>query len=166
LLELLMVLFAVGLFASLLALRVEGIFSGGDLRLASRIVIGEITRLRGLAAATHRERSLRFQVDENVLYAGPEADDGESVPGSGIMEGGSGEKRIPLPRGVMLKDVVLFPTGKVQDGVADMRFYPNGCVDRTLIHLENEEGEAYSLEVNPLTGRVTIYEGYIEQKSK
>jgi hypothetical protein len=72
-------------------------------------------------------------------------------------------RELKMPKGVILKDVVVFPYGKFQEGVTKIRFYPNGCVDRTLFHLENERDEAYTLEVNPLTGHVMIYDRYIDQ---
>ena len=165
LIELSVVLFIVALFSALLTIRVEGVFTGGDLRLASRIIIGEITLLRGIAAYTHKEQELGFNIDENHFYTfHPVAEEDEN--GS---EWSSGEKEaqkkiIGLPDGVRLEDVVILPMGKFQEGEARIRFYANGSVDRSLIHLRNEKDKAYTLEISPSTGRVVIHDKYIDQK--
>jgi len=69
-----------------------------------------------------------------------------------------------LPSGVFFADVVLDTLGKVQEGKAEIRFFANGCVEHTLIHLKNEGGKFYTLEINPVTGLIRTHEGYIEQK--
>ena len=69
-----------------------------------------------------------------------------------------------LPLGVSFADVVLDTLGKVKEGKIGIRFFPNGCVERTLIHLKNEGGKFYTLEINPVTGLIRTHEGYIEQK--
>ena len=69
-----------------------------------------------------------------------------------------------LPSGVSFADVVLDTLGKVQEGKAEIRFFANGCVEHTLIHLKNEGGKFYTLEINPVTGLIRTHEGYIEQK--
>ena len=68
LIELLAVLSILAFFFGLASIRIESPFSAGDLRYASRIIIGEITRLRGLAAYTHTEQFLGFDMDTNCLY--------------------------------------------------------------------------------------------------
>ncbi|HDH98902.1 MAG TPA: prepilin-type N-terminal cleavage/methylation domain-containing protein [Deltaproteobacteria bacterium] len=62
LIELLVVILILGLFSSLLAVRIEDVVTGGDLRLASRIVIAQIQKLRGMAGLTHKVQVLGVQV--------------------------------------------------------------------------------------------------------
>ena len=158
------VVFILGTMTGLLSIRIEGALSGGDLRLASRMIIGEINGLRGRAVASHREQALRLNVDENTLYSEETAPSEDS---STVFEGGEGapsaQKGRQLPEGVDLEDVFLFFEGKIQEGEALIRFYANGCVDRSLIHLRNEHNDVYTLEVNPLTGRVELHDTYVEQ---
>jgi hypothetical protein len=150
-LELLAVVFILALFTGLLAVRSGGFLSGGDLRLASRMIIGEVTRLRGMAAHTHREQVLGLDIDKNRFYSLEPLADGKTL-----------EKK-DLPGGVRLADVVILSKGKIQGGEARIRFFANGCVDRSLIHLKNENDEAYTLEINPLTGRIKIHDTYVDQ---
>ncbi len=164
LMELLVVLVIIGLFVSVLSLRVGNILSGGDIRLACRIIIGEITKLRGAAAYTHREKTLIFNVDEERLSYSSEGKGKNQGTWAGLGKDDDKGSAIKLPGGIDLEDVVVFPTGKVQSGEAVVKFYPNGSMDRVLIHLRNENGEAYTLETNPLTGQVILYDRYVEER--
>jgi Tfp pilus assembly protein FimT len=168
--ELLVVLFVLGLFASLVTLRIEGVISGGDLRLASRTITGEIARLRAKAAYTHKELTLVLNVSENTLLASDASEEEEEEEAKATIGDGSfRETPVPkgtrLPKGVDLQDVVIFSSGKKQEGEGVIRFFPNGTVDRALIHIRNEREEAYTLEVQPLTGNVVLQEGYLDQKT-
>ena len=75
-------------------------------------------------------------------------------------------KKQELPPGVSIEDVVVLSRGKDQEGEAFIRFFANGCVEHSLIHLRNISNEAYTLEINPVTGWVRIHEGYIEKKKE
>ena len=165
LLEIMIVLFLLGLIAGILSLRIEGTLSGGDLRLASRMIIGEINSLRGKAVATRQEQTLTLNVDDNTLVPVEKASSEDTAPEWGREEKTSSlQEGKRLPKGVDLEDVYLFSEGKVQEGEAMVRFFANGCVDRALIHLRNEENDVYTLEVNPLTGHVRLYDSYVEQR--
>ena len=65
-----MVLFIIGLFLGLLSIRMGDAIIGGNLRLASRMIIGEINRLRSRAAYTHKSQALGFNIDKNSLCCG------------------------------------------------------------------------------------------------
>jgi prepilin-type N-terminal cleavage/methylation domain-containing protein len=153
LLELIAVMFILAMMSGLLTMRMGGGLFGGDLRLATRMIVGEVYRLRGIAAYTHRGQVLGLDVDSNRFYSLEPLADGKTL------------KKQALPVGVTLEDVVIFPKGKIQEGEARIRFFPNGCVDRSLIHLRNEHHEAYTLEINPVTGQITIHDTYLEQKT-
>jgi prepilin-type N-terminal cleavage/methylation domain-containing protein len=160
--ELLVVIFILGIFTALLSIRIGGVVSGGDLRLASRIIIGKITELRGRSAYSHREEFLGFQIEKDRIFtvdlsAREDATDDDDIPEQA-------KEISKLPDGVRLEDVVLFSKGKVQSGEAILRFFPNGCVERSLIHLKNEDGNVHTLEVSPLTGQVKVHDRYVDQK--
>jgi hypothetical protein len=50
----------------------------------------------------------------------------------------------------------------VSDGRVHTQFYPSGRIDRTLVHLAraNDERDAMTVEINPVTGRVKVYAEY------
>ena len=164
LLELLVVLFLVGLFSALLSIRIEGVVSGGDLRLATRLIIGEINELRGKAAYTRKDQELGFNLDENSFYP-IESEPEDEEPFGWFSEKNDSELNVRrVPDGVKVEDLVIFSKGKVQEGEAKIKFYANGSVERSLIHLRNEKDSVYTLEINPLTGHVRLYDRYVDQQ--
>ena len=164
LIELLVVILMLGLFSSLLAVRIEDVVTGGDLRLASRIVIGQIQKLRGMAAFTHKVQVLGVQVGKGKLYPVQLEQGKDFAFEENIKEKDRASAAVNLPDGVVFKDVVIVSKEKVQDGEARIKFYPNGCVDRAMIHIKNQHDKVYTLEILPLTGQVIIHDGYIEQE--
>jgi prepilin-type N-terminal cleavage/methylation domain-containing protein len=164
LLELMLVLLIIGFFSALFSIRIENTFSGGDLRLASRMMIGEISKLRGVAAYTHTDQRMTFHIDGNRFSGGPESEAASPRGEEGLQW--PSDKGTRLPRGVRIEDVVIPSKGKIQEGEAHMVFFKNGTVDGVLIHLRNDKDEVYTLEVNPLTGRVTIHDRYIDRQSE
>ena len=167
LLEFAVVLFLVSLFFVLVAVPIQGVLSGGDLGQATRILMSEVSRLRGEAAYTRKVQTLVLNIEKNTFYAlDPETPVEFRKAEESLFEE---EKEVvprqkDLPSGVFFADVVLDTLGKIQEGKAEVRFFANGCVEHTLIHLKNEGGKVYTLEINPVTGLIKTYEGYIEQK--
>ena len=53
----------------------------------------------------------------------------------------------------------------IEDGRAAVVFYPSGFVQRTMIQLE-DEGTFYTLEIQPMSGRVDVYLGKREADSE
>ena len=165
--EIAVVLFIISLFFVLVTVPIEGILSGGDLGQATRMLMSEVSNLRGEAAYTRKIQTLVLNIEQNTFYAlEPETPVEFRKTEESLFEE---EKEVvlrkkDLPSGVSFADVVLDTLGKVQEGKAEIRFFANGCVEHTLIHLKNEGGKFYTLEINPVTGLIRIHEGYIEQK--
>jgi hypothetical protein len=67
-----------------------------------------------------------------------------------------------LPKGISFRDIVSPRDGKIREGEASMNFLPSGVTEEMTIHLEGDEGEVYTLMVMPLTGRMRIYDRYVE----
>jgi len=167
--EFVVVLFLISLFFVLVAVPIQGVVSGGDLGQATRMLMSEVSELRGEAAYTRKVQTLVLDMEKNTFYAlAPETpvefrkaeeslfkEEQEIVP-----------KQKELPSGVLFADVVLDTLGKVQEGKAEVRFFANGCVEHALIHLKNEGGKSYTLEINPVTGLLRTYEGYIDQQKQ
>jgi len=167
LLELLVVILIIGMFAAFAAVRMDAVVSGGDLRLASRLIIAEIRALRGKAAHTHQAQQLAFDIEKQLFYpvfAGRE--EAETALGETEKKNKTVDSMKKLPEGVFIEDVAILSKGKIQEGEARLLFFPDGSIERSLIHLRNEKNEVYTLEINPLTGAVKIYDRYIEQKSE
>jgi prepilin-type N-terminal cleavage/methylation domain-containing protein len=161
LLELLVVLAILGIFLGIFSLGTGSILSRGDLRLATRQILSQVASVRGEAAGTRSEQSLIFNIDENRLE--------RNIRKKKLEFGSSGDGKetvLRLPREVDLVDVRIERRGKYQEGEVAVHFFPNGCLERTLIHLKNNKDETYTIEINPLTGQATLYESYIDQEEE
>ncbi len=67
-----------------------------------------------------------------------------------------------LPPHVEIEDVITETGEKATEGTANLRIGINGMIFGNRIHLLQDE-EQYTLVINPLTGRVTVEEGYTEE---
>ena len=155
------VMLILAVFSTLLTLRIESVFSGGDMRLAGRMIINQFNRLRGEAIYGRTTQLLTLSIERNVLYS-PGRVSGEKESWETDIEQMNNEQ--PLPAGVEFMDVVVLSQGKIQEGEATIRFYPNGCIEQSLIHIRNEDQEVYTLEINPMTGQIELHDRYIDQK--
>jgi general secretion pathway protein H len=70
-----------------------------------------------------------------------------------------------MPKGARIMDVfVEHQLSKLEEGIAYLYFFPKGYTERAIIHLGNDDGEKnMTLVVNPLSGAVTVLEGYLEE---
>jgi Tfp pilus assembly protein FimT len=167
--EFVVVLFLISLFFVLVAVPIQGVVSGGDLGQATRMLMSEVSELRGEAAYTRKVQTLVLDMEKNTFYAlAPETpvESGKAEESLFKEEQEIVPKQKELPSGVLFADVVLDTLGKVQEGKAEVRFFANGCVEHALIHLKNEGGKSYTLEINPVTGLLRTYEGYIDQQKQ
>ena len=71
-------------------------------------------------------------------------------------------RRVRLPPDVRVADIFVPGTGTLSQGVVPTRFYPEGYADPAVIHLVDEGGHAYTVEIDPVRGRGKVFEGYRE----
>src|SRR5512136_2547492 len=69
LLEFAVVLFIISLFFVLVAVPIQGVVSGGDLGQATRMLMSEVSKLRGEAAYTRKVQTLVLNMEKNAFYA-------------------------------------------------------------------------------------------------
>lgn len=157
LLEVVLVLLVIGLVLAVAFPRIRNI-GGGDVKLEARTLIGRIQGLYAEAAFTRRAHRLVLDVDKERYAAEVFDDDANAyVPVERTFMA-----PVQLPSGIDLKDVITARAGKRAEGQAEIRFDPMGQAEFAEIHLEDEDGETLTLQINPLTGRVAVKEGYVE----
>jgi len=71
-------------------------------------------------------------------------------------------KSTKLPDGILFRDVYIeHRPGSVESGKVALYFFPNGFVEEVIINLKSEDDDIYySLETNPISGRVNIENQY------
>ena len=164
LIELVVVLVILGLVVSIVTPRIQSALAGGDMRLATRMFISEIRKYRGEAAHTRTDQILVINIDDNALYSSETIQTGQTGSDQVTWREERKSNYRELPQGVRVEDVVVLALGKKQEGEARIRFFANGTVQDSLIHLRSEGDEVYTLEINPLTGNVLIHDRYVDQQ--
>jgi prepilin-type N-terminal cleavage/methylation domain-containing protein len=164
LLEILVALLILSVFMMVSLTRIEAILPQGALRLATRTIIGEIAWTRGKAASTHRDLILEFNEADNtiVCYAVEEEHVGRDSNPAG--EGKERRRKVRLPDGVTLRDVVVSSRPRTPGGTASVRFYANGTLDPLVIYIGNDQNDAFRMVVNPLTGEVRLHDHHDGQR--
>ena len=154
LLELMVVLLVIGMVLALTFPKFQNLLQG-DIKSVSIKMIGTIQYLYDEASFRRKVYRLNFDLTEGLYW------------GSYLEKSGQSSRvEIPvlsktlIPDGVKIKDVVVLHEGKVTDGKTFTEFYPNGGLEKTTIHLEDKHGKQLTLQINPLTGRVRVHEGY------
>ena len=65
-------------------------------------------------------------------------------------------------KGARLRDVnTLRQAEPYKEGKAYLYFFPDGHTERAVIHIEDSQGDVYTLQVHPLTGHVEVKSGDI-----
>jgi prepilin-type N-terminal cleavage/methylation domain-containing protein len=132
--------------------------SHAELVAASRKLALTFRFLRHEAILNGRTYRLNYDIDQQRYWV----TSADEIDGGGTFEREEGllARDIAFTPPIGISDVVLpLVAGKLQEGFAYTHFYPDGYVDLTVVHLDNGR-EAYTLRVDPLTGRVHVSPGY------
>ncbi len=158
LIELVLVLFILGLVLTAVFPKMIS-FTGGDFKRTSRHLIRTVQLLMDRAAATNRLYRLHYDLESQQYWATVLESSGEFSKADPILV-----QRVSLRDPIRLDDVTTLRQGKVTEGRAFTQFYPSGLVERTLLHLSKGEDDTVTLIIEPLTGRIKIKEGYVEEQ--
>lgn len=140
-------------------------FAVPKLRSLTAAELGASTRrIANTARYLYEESALRgtvltitFDLDRQQYWVtGPEEDPAQPPEG----ESDPIARRVTLPDGVRLTDVVIPGVGKLSGGLVPTRFYPEGYADSSVIHLADTEGHSYTVRIDPVRGRGEVLDGY------
>jgi prepilin-type N-terminal cleavage/methylation domain-containing protein len=156
LIELSLVLLIIAIVLTLAIPRLRSA-SGAELTREARKLSNTFRLLRSEAILNGQIYQLRYDLDRErywVTLGNPGGTTGSLVEDFG-----------PLARGVTLsspigiRNVVLPDRDETEPSeVLLTNFYPDGSIDRTVVHIDDGR-EAYTLWVNPLTGRLNLETG-------
>ncbi|UCD72361.1 MAG: prepilin-type N-terminal cleavage/methylation domain-containing protein [Syntrophobacterales bacterium] len=128
-----------------------------DIKSSSRRLAGTIRHLFDKAAIRHTYYRLNYDLKKDEYWVTYLDESKEFKEDSAVLS-----SRVRLPGNIHFEDIVTQGRGKVYDGETFTQFFPHGWVEETIIHLGDKRERHYSLLVMPLTGRVRIYDRYIE----
>lgn len=125
------------------------------------MLVGLARHLANRAAASRQTLFLHYNFKENTFWVTTYDQERNQVEVRSSLEG-----KKQLPAGVVFADIVTPQFGKVSEGEVFTRFFPNGLVETSVIHLRNRAGKIYTVIIYPLAGRAKVYEGYVEREER
>lgn len=76
-----------------------------------------------------------------------------------------GAKPLNLPGGIRFEDIeVEHQMAPIKSGQAFLYFFPTGLTEHALIHLKDEQGRVFAVELEALSGRTRIYDHRLDFK--
>ena len=131
------------------------------IKSSSRRLVGTIKYLFDEAAIRHTYYRLNYDLKKDEYWVTYLDEAKEFKEDLSIFS-----SRVRLPGSIHFEDIVTQGRGKVYEGETFTQFFPNGWVEETIIHLGDKRGRHYSLLIMPLTGKVRIYDRYVEFSEK
>lgn len=156
LLELIVVLVLIGLLLVVTVPTLRNNLIDDPLRSTGRKLIGYIGGVRERAIREQQSYLLYIDMDENRLWYVRESDDKNDEaepPEKGTLH---------VDTSVDLANVWTKTQGSVNGGLAEIWVSRQGYLDKMLIHLGNDDGEALSLQVFPFLPDIEVLDGYHE----
>jgi prepilin-type N-terminal cleavage/methylation domain-containing protein len=129
-----------------------------DIKKAVLGLVGTVRYAQSQAATTKQRHRLNLDIKENAYWVSKEVGKGKFVR-DGTPKGQANN----LPPGVWVMDFVHPGRGKVQEGTVHVEFSPTGWAEECSIHIQKGEGEAFTLFIHPLGGKVDLVSGYVER---
>ena len=155
LIELTIIMILIGIVL-LFAIPKLGGLEDTKLRSASRELAGTIQSLFDESVLKKVAYQLVFDITERKYLIIEKNQDKEA---SEVIDVTNRYKR--LPEKIFIKDIETETTQKATEGRVTIEFYPDGFMDKCIIHISNGKND-YTLVTTPLTGKVKILEGYVE----
>ena len=157
--ELGMVLLVLGIVMAMVMPRFVGTLERQQLRSTINVIHGTVSYLQAYAALTKRVYRLTFDLDRQVLSVC-------YFQGEMCTPEASRELRdYVLPASVHILDVVSPQGAKTRAGEAATHFHPTGLAEPSIIHLGTDSNQKATLVIEPLAGRVKVFDDYVEQKT-
>lgn len=161
LIELVVVLAILVIATSFVLLRLDGVTAEGRLRSAAREMAGTIRYARSFAVMSGKPSYLYYDLTSNCYYVS-RTYYGDDPGAPGYVELRDVEYAWEMPRSVRLHSVTS--AGHVAETDVE-RFDFTGlgsCMTHSIYLKGPEEQEWYTVEVNGITGRVSVVSGYKE----
>lgn len=159
LVELGMVILVLGIIMTMVLPRFAGTLERQQLRSTINVIHGTVRYLQAYAALTKRVYRLTFDLDRQVLsvcyYVGETC----------AQEVSRELRDYVLPATVHILDVVSPQGTKTRVGEVATHFHPTGLAEPSTIHLVTNSNKKATLVIEPLGGRVKVFDDYVEQKA-
>lgn len=129
-----------------------------NLKSSSRMLIARFRHLYNEAIFKNRVYRLSFDIERGEYWV-------DYLEGSQFVPSTNPSlDRQRLPSGVHFRDVITQRTHGRALGMREefVLFFPTGFVEPAIMYLESENGSIYTLETIPYTGRLRVYDEYVD----
>jgi len=164
LIELIVTLMIISVILALTLPKIGNAVYSSDLKRSIRQIRAILSVARSNAAMERIPRRVVCDITKAEIHIEREVskdEDGQSIlhyeKDNSILN-----RTYKFPEGVRIEDVITETGQKELEGEAYLRIGANGMITGNIIHLRKGD-EKYTLFINPLTGNVTIDEGYLEE---
>lgn len=156
LLELIIVVLLIGLFMVVAIPALRSSLIDDPLTSSGRRLIGYLGGVRDLAIREQTDHLITVDLDANRIWygvAGEKSTEELEPPEQGVFT--------PVSS-VRLRDIWQTSTGAVNRGVSEVWVSRQGYMAKTVIHLENSDGDTLSFIILPFLPGVEVLDGYYE----
>ncbi len=155
LLELMVVMVLISLMTVFAVPALRSTLFSDQLKSSTRKILGLVSEASQEAVKRQSEYSLHFDLDQNSISSNT----GQKEETDERRQEGNESS---LPGGVRVVDVVSAHGGKQSEGEAVIRFSRKGYVDKTLIHLRDDDGRDMTIMLSPFLGVTRVFDSYVE----
>lgn len=156
LLELIVVVFLIGLLLVVSVPALRDSLLNDPLRSSGRKLIGYIGGVRELVVRQQKSYILYIDLDENRLWHLPE--DTEATD----LDDPPEKVQLQLPDDVELRDLWVPSSGNISRGIHELWISRQGYVEKTVLRLEDGDGETLSFVLHTFLPEIEVREGSYE----
>jgi prepilin-type N-terminal cleavage/methylation domain-containing protein len=155
LLEILLVLGVLALIASVVVARLDLVTPTYRLRAAARDLAETVAQARSESIGRAQAVELHYDLAAGKYWLSLPVEAGAA--GGPSQQAPSGFRPKALPKGVRFADCTFFRAEATRSGAVTVRFSFLGACEGHLVHLADEAGNAFTVEVLPLALQVNLY---------
>ncbi len=167
LIELAMVLLVIGIAAAVAMPRVAGMLDRQQMRRTLNTLRGTVRYLQANAAMSKHVYRLTFDLDHQTLSPCRLRETRREEVGAQSREEVCEPVLRPyrLPDAVRIVDVIGPQGEKIREGEAHTHFHPTGLAEPSIVHFRGDRDRQMTLQIQPLAGRIRVFDGYVEPET-
>ncbi len=129
-----------------------------NLKISARTLASTLRYMQERAATTQTTYYLHLEPGtDSVKVMESAADGSEKEPGDPLL------RKRAVKEGIVVADVTMPRTGKVNDGQVRLDVSVGGLRDFTVIHLRSPGDKFWTVMAFPSSGKVKVFDGYQEE---
>jgi general secretion pathway protein H len=169
LLEIMMVMVVLTMVTAFAMPRLRSALFSDQLKATARQLEGLVVEMGQEAIRSQSEQLLHFDLERKLVWSSSVKPDKGKDPDAvwdttPVWEEDKAlqARRLTIPESVRVVDISSASAGKRSSGTTVIRFSTKGYVDKTLIHLRDDEGRDLTLILSPFLAVTRVLDSYVE----